>query len=1717
MISPEAEGPQLSALEGMLGDFVVEEEIAHTPRTAIYRISQSRFDRPLALKVAQQAVHGEDLVRFQHEVRLLSEAKHRNVIEVFDFGVLPGSFPFLTMELLSADDLMTTLQEGDWDHFYSLALQAAAGLAHIHRQRIIHLDIKPANLGLIGGNPPTLKILDFGLAQSVRGPLDRKIRGTLAYTAPEVLLQDSYDQRADLYSLGVTLFQLATGVLPSAGDDETAIRFHLASDVPDPQAYRSDMPSQLAAILRQLLQRDPQERFPSAGKLLLELARAAGREIDPASLALGEGRVLSSRMVGRSSLVEELRTILDSEESPAVVLLEGEGGVGKSRLLREFRLLAAMEGVRVGVGRALVARPEPMRPVLDALGQLGLEPGTSSPLGKADVESLGEALNAAEGNDRRVLLLDDLQHADSLTWDFLRWAAQQAPANWTIVGARRIDNDAAVDAVPGAETLELEPLDGESCRGLVDASLGTDGLPELLYQWVTERSGGYPGRVLQLMHHLVEERVLRFRQGEWKPSLPSLNRLAARPEALQVLDRERLAAVSGNEASLLAALAVAGAPVPWRDVAEVLSIKPESVYRSLSLLVERGFVEVVTGEVEKEYGFARPVLEATVYEDLGVERRQDLHRRWAQQLQERDGDTEPTRAIAEHLWHGGEHVAAQPFLRRAAEQASQAFAHREAADLYARLAEVARDEENAEAATEALIQQARALDAAGSSTRALSLYHRLLEDEGGPARAHRGTLCLAACRLHGKLTEFEEQQRVADEGLALGLEDRDPGLVAGLLEAKADALQGLGDNEGAFAAARRGLKLATHRALDRSRGALLDTLGAIERRQGSSRKARFLFRRGLRAAIAAGDQRLVAEVRHHLSELERERGDWEEARHGYEDNLEAAGQLSDPWIELDSLHALAALECRRGEWKIARQPLERSFELRRTLGAREGQTEAWLLMGEIEEMLGDWTQGEVTLRRVFEIHPRDSDHPDRVIAETQLASIARKKGNWIEAEDLARSALVGAETSGDRRLLALGHHQLGLVEKDRGHWAPAAAHLQRGLEVAQDGVLEDLRPRLLYSLGDLALRQGQFAESRVHFEAALALSEKLGMRFEQAKARVGLARLAVAERRKGGGDAHFEEAVRAFGELEIPFEYARALYEWGVRTPDPELAVDRLDRALAAFGRLGAATDYERTRGVIDGIRERGFLESTPGQAHPGIWEVARVVNSTLDLQEVLDNTMDLVLQRLQAERGMVVLVGRISNRLEVAVSRNLDTGQDEETDLSETVVRRVIEDRQPVLAVDALADPRFAGSESIVAAHIVSILCVPLVIRDQLAGAIYVDHRSSQHLFEPRDLEFLLAFADQAAIAIENARLYGELEERRKRLKAENESLRREIVTQRSLGSLIGESAAMAQIKETIERVALSNTTILVRGESGTGKGLVARILHAASPRRDKPFIHFNCAALPETLVESELFGHEKGAFTGAVGRKPGRFELAHGGTIFLDEIGKVSRSVQAKLLRVVEDRRFERVGGTQTLETDVRIVAATNLNLEEAITTGEFREDLYYRLNIIPIILPPLRERKEDIPHLVEHFFDKIRRELGQDSKELSPDVLDLLLAYRWPGNIRELEAAMHRALVLSRSETLTPTDFAWLGGGDLVPVPRASYQPTTPAQLEEGRYQEVVDAFDRSLVEQALATCDGKIREAARFLGIARNTLKAKMKRYGLSRPAAEGSSDEAIARG
>jgi formate hydrogenlyase transcriptional activator len=365
---------------------------------------------------------------------------------------------------------------------------------------------------------------------------------------------------------------------------------------------------------------------------------------------------------------------------------------------------------------------------------------------------------------------------------------------------------------------------------------------------------------------------------------------------------------------------------------------------------------------------------------------------------------------------------------------------------------------------------------------------------------------------------------------------------------------------------------------------------------------------------------------------------------------------------------------------------------------------------------------------------------------------------------------------------------------------------------------------------------------------------------------------------------------------------------------------------------------------------------------------------------------------------------------------------------------------------------------------------------------------------YQEAELEFLQLVANQVAVAVENAFAFQEIETLRDKLHKEKAYLEEEVRTEHNFDQIVGESSALHRVLKLADTVAPTGSTVLIRGETGTGKELVARAIHDLSPRKDRTFVKLNCAAIPTGLLESELFGHERGAFTGAVAQKVGRFELAHQGTLFLDEVGDIPLELQPKLLRVLQEQEFERLGGTRTIRVDVRLVAATNRDLAQMVAEGRFRSDLYYRLNVFPLLLPPLRERADDIPRLVRHFTQRFARRMGRRIETIPSEVMDALVRYSWPGNIRELQNVIERAVILSAGPALQ------VPLGELQPAPTRTNEPMAAALT-------LADA-EKEHILGILRETDwvvGGAKGAASRLGIRRSTLQWKMKKLGISRPA------------
>lgn len=473
------------------------------------------------------------------------------------------------------------------------------------------------------------------------------------------------------------------------------------------------------------------------------------------------------------------------------------------------------------------------------------------------------------------------------------------------------------------------------------------------------------------------------------------------------------------------------------------------------------------------------------------------------------------------------------------------------------------------------------------------------------------------------------------------------------------------------------------------------------------------------------------------------------------------------------------------------------------------------------------------------------------------------------------------------------------------------------------------------------------------------------------------------------------------------------------------------------------------------------------------LYDISQIINSILDIGVLLNKVMDLVIETTGAERGFLML--KENGKLKTKVARNIDK-RTIETEISNTVVNKVFSSGESLLTSDAKADPRFSSSDSVFLYNITSILSCPLVSKGKTIGVIYVDSITKKKVFTTKNLNFLQGFSNIAAISIENANLTSKLKE-------ENVVLKRAIGDRYSFKNIVGKNKKFKEILNVIERIIDSKVSILLEGESGTGKELLARAIHNNSQRNKKEFVACYCGAMPETLLESELFGYKKGAFTGAYEDKKGLFEEAHLGTFFLDEVSEIPPKVQVKLLRVLQDGEVRRLGETKSRNFDVRLISATNKNLEDELKTGKFREDLFYRLKVVKITLPPLRERKDDIPILADHFLRIQSKESGKSVTKISNEAIRALVNYLWPGNVRELGNAIHYAVTMARAEEITLED-----------LPANIVNPA-----EEVKSIKKLKEWEKEIILRTFKECNYAKVKTARVLGISQRTLHSKLKKY------------------
>ena len=1641
----------------------------------------------------------------RREFEALTRLRHPAVVAVRELGFAPDGTPYYTMEYVPGLAADRALTRGDWPSFFFVAAQVAHGLEALHGAGVVHGDLKPSNLLVVPGSTPRdrplgVRLLDFGLA-AVLGRDGPTHRGTPGYAAPEVVRGAPPSSAADLYGLGATLYTLIAG-RPAfeAEDPSSLLRRQQSGPPPALPLEEAGAPAGLVQLVLGLLAPDGTQRPRDAREVRRELER-----MHPAARRPLADRLRSEVLIGRERELARLeRWTRPPEGRVRVMLVTGEAGSGKSALLAELAARAALEGRRVaqlacgsfsGSGAAALAllrrwaaeaNTDPSTLKALSPGTLAAIAGASATVAEAELGMLADAAVAwtrDEGDAAlpRLVLLDDCDRLEPLSRAFirrlvlhpdaagLRWVMARRSVGPGPAGVPPEDEEVLREAGL-AETLTLGTLDAEDVARLAAVRLNQPA-PEPLVSFLWSRAAGHAGLTVEMLRGAAESGALRENEAGVVVDTAAL-------ESVRTSPRFEAWLMAGVDALPDSARAAAASLATWGHAVEparLPALDARATPEAQEILLVAGLAR------RDELGriaLSPPALGEPVLASLEASERRSLHR-------------------AAAAWPGltaGErfrHLAGAGDSRGALAAATLALAGGHDDRLAAAAAALAEDEAP-EQAGEWHARAGHELAARGRYARAIPHVERSLAlAREGPERFERWHQ-LSTCYLRvGRLADLE---RLVREALHAS---PPPGARARLLSNESARRGALGDREGARECAAEALSLAEAAGDDEAEGIAANTLARALLALGDHAQADELAERagqayrraghglgevralGTRADVAHGRQLLVDTERLYLEAIESARA------RGYRLVLEELLLGRTPLL----MEAGRWDEFRRAAAEAARITLEDE----RPNGAAVALTQLSMVDGLTGRPAAARAQGRAAVRLTRR------HLPDREpFAWRSLAQAHRITGRLARAERCARLGLTLAMKRSNPFELEWGRIELGRIWAATGRWQEAGELWERALSATQAAgspgrtMLQLLAGRAALRLGEperatrhLADADGWLADRTAPYPAALSLQLR--------------AEIALAQHRVREGVDHARRTLAAFDALPAPADRAQAALEFArialAAGSDGRVPVGTwLDEAAAIFERLGDRRSRERgLMAMVEWLRRTGGRGTTGDRDRSLIESVSRLLNSLPELGELTQRAMELAVEQFDAERGVLLLTDEDGRLVPMAEHGAVDAAtRSDAVSYSRRVVERVTTSGGSVLIADAPSDPR-AASDSVLDLRLRSIVCVPMYLGGRVVGAVYMDDSRRPDAFNDADRGLLEGFAHLMAVAIENSRGHEEVRRANELLVGENLSLRRAAGARFQTPSLIGSSSAMQQVLSYIERAARTNTTVLISGENGTGKELIARILHHSGRRGLQPFVPVNCGAIPESLLESELFGILPQTATDVRGRD-GKFVLADGGTLFLDEIGAMPLDQQVALLSAIASREITPVGGSKPIPVDVRIIAATNSDLRRLVEQSRFREDLYYRLNVIPIDVPPLRERKADIPSLARHFVGVFAQQQEREVPELSPEFLAALMQSDWPGNVRELQNYVERVLAMTPGRTLRPTPLP----GDL---------EERGATLRIGRSRrltDLVEGLERRLVGEALQKAHGNQSVAARALGMTEQSLRYRMRKYGLPGP-------------
>jgi len=1429
-----------------------------------------------------------------------------------------------------------------------------------------------------------------------------------------------------------------------------------------------------------------------------------------------------------------------SREFPRVFLITGEEGIGKSRLCAEIELLSKAAGRTTHFIRCNTESLNPLAPLFSVTrgqfaasseGTLSSRTTASREVGNNSaqvhaIHALANDLHLLTRTEPLTILLDDIHHADPETLELVRLLSVQAAGPvvvLTCLGDRRLRPEleslinfvtTRVSVVP----IELSRLSRCETERFLRTTIGQSVDAQALAEYVHSLTDGNPLLVQEALLDIADMGALMRRPGGYSFVSSKLQMMEI-PKTLASFAESKIARLQPHMRRLLCVLSVVDGSASGERIATLAGRNARAVHQDLQTLVSNGLLLASQSEHGFVYSFRHRCIRDLSYNDIDPAKRRLLHHTFAQMLEELGPHTEELiNRIAHHYIAAADHEKAPEYAFQAAALATERFATKRAIALYSKGLDLIPGG-LVEKRFQALETLGSLLVMTGNVSRATSVYHemQLLARTSG-SRHKEAIATEQVARLLMDAGEAKRAVEYAEHASARFIEASDTRGEIDALVLRARALQMVGESAAASKVAQEAHERAVRAADLHSESLVRQLQGFIACDTGDHSRAITLHAEALKlkrevndvvgAAVASCNlglayleqnklqiaqewfERALVEAREkgmslpgtlasvNLGEIHRLRGELEASEYLYRESLALADGANRRYLSAYANYSLFFPSFLRGQFCEARGYLSKAEQLLRFLGNRSGLALTLSMKCGLYRLLGQRQKatesGADALRTAQEIGSPPSTNTAFAAVLECLADEMGPKADGSSCREVVESARKHGKTPSFLQLL-LAVARMALKDEES---SDALTLLAEAKEIAKEaGLMPDLARGALIE-GQALLRLQRRAEARTVLEEGAAEARRMGLRpllshllywLAQAQEAVGDA--------AGASESLFEAAdlVTAIAS-EIVEDDLRQSY---LRVPINAAIRDRAER-LERAGLTRRATSPE--------------TKSPDEIAAQAVEDASRQLGADAPLRDLLTAVLDRAIESIRADRGLVFLFDSDSH--EVTIARDLEGETIEDaTDYCRSVLKDVASG-QPILSVDVPSDERFSQRRSVVLYKILALMCVPLKVGDRILGALYFDSRSGHRPFRDADMRLVKAFSDRFARAIMQAQ-----DEQAMREKAI--VINREMAERYRMESLVGESPAMKRLFKMMESVIKADCNVLISGESGTGKELVARAVHYGGPRRLRNFVPLDCGAVPENLVESELFGHRRGAFTGADSDKRGLFEEADGGTLFLDEITNTTPAFQAKLLRALQSGEFRRLGETPTRRADVRIIAATNGNIEAAIRDGRFREDLYYRLNVVTLSLPSLRERESDVLLLAEHVARRVCAERGIKFRGIGRGAAARLLAHTWPGNVRELEHAVEAALVVSedglvRREALPEK----IRGGDVDAV-RDLLRHEVAAVGGDRRPKD-----ERSLIQDALGRCGGDKSRAARLLGWNRMRLYRRMRALGIPYDAGRG---------